>query len=53
MAFLTRYFEPSMLGEMPLSVFVDKVIEEHQNLWNNEQAEGTDESNAEILGVFI
>lgn len=38
--FLNHYFEPSTLGEIPLGVFIDKVIEEHQNLWSTQQAEG-------------
>jgi hypothetical protein len=29
------------------------VIEEYQNLWNNQQAEGKEFLNVEILSVFI
>lgn len=51
--FLNKYFEPAALGEIPLELFVDKVIDEYQNLWNNQQAGGIKYGNLEILSVFI
>jgi hypothetical protein len=38
--FLNRYFEPANISEIPINIFIDKVIEEHQNLWSSQQAEG-------------